>query len=98
MCIRDRAKKLLAEAGYPKGFSFKVQVCACVPDHAELLPLVAGYLEQIGVKLEIQPMDYGAFLSAMTTKTHSPGYFMKRGRVNPTTTIRSSFVTGQTWN
>ena len=61
-----KAKKLLAEAGYPNGFSFKVQVCSCNPDHMDLLPLVAAYLEQVGVKIEIQPMEYGAFLSAMT--------------------------------
>lgn len=94
----DKAKKLLAEAGYPKGFSFKVQVCSCSPDHMDLLPLVAAYLEKVGVKLEIQPMEYGAFLSAMTTKKNAPGYFMNNGHTNPTTTIRKSFVTGQTWN
>ncbi len=93
-----RAKKLLAEAGYPKGFSFKVQVCSCNPDHMDLLPLVAAYLEQVGVKLEIQPMEYGAFLSAMTSRTMTAGYFMNNGHTNPTTTIRKSFVTGQTWN
>ena len=68
------------------------------PDHMDLLPLVAGYLEKIGVKLEIQPMEYGAFLSAMTTKTNAPGYFMNNGHTNPTAGIRKSFVTGQTWN
>jgi peptide/nickel transport system substrate-binding protein len=93
-----KAKKLLAEAGYPKGFSFKVQVCSCNPDHMELLPLVAAYLEQVGVKLEIQPMEYGAFLSAMTTRTNTPGYFMNNGHTNPTTTIRKSFTPGQVWN
>lgn len=93
-----KAKKLLAEAGYPKGFSFKVQVCSCQPDHMELLPLVAAYLEQVGVKLEIQPMEYGAFLSAMTSKKNAPGYFMRNGHTNPTTTIRKSFVKAQTWN
>lgn len=94
----EKAKKLLAEAGYPKGFTFKTQVCACNPDHMELLPLVAAYLEQVGVKIEIQPMEYAAFLSAMTSKTHAPGYFMNNGHTNPTTTIRKSFVTKQTWN
>jgi peptide/nickel transport system substrate-binding protein len=94
----DKAKQLLAEAGYPKGFTFKVQVCACSPDHQDLLPLVAAYLEKVGVKVEIQPMEYGAFLSAMTTRTHAPGYFMNSGCVNPTTTLRKSFFTGQPWN
>ena len=94
----DKAKALLAEAGYPKGFSFKVQVCACSPDHMELLPLISAYLEKVGVKIEIQPMEYGAFLSAMTTRTHTAGYFMQNGHTNPTTSIRKSFVTGQRWN
>ena len=64
----------------------------------DLLPLVAAYLEQVGVKIEIQPMEYGAFLSAMTTKTNAAGYFMLNGHTNPTTTLRKSFVTKQTWN
>src|SRR5262249_44238022 len=93
----EKAKKLLAEPGYPKGFSFKVQVCTSAADNMVLLPLVAGYLEQVGVKIEIQPMEYGAFLSAMSTKTHSAGYFMYNGFTNPTTTIRKSFTTGQIW-
>ncbi|WP_454631446.1 ABC transporter substrate-binding protein [Bradyrhizobium cenepequi] len=94
----EKAKALLKEAGYPNGFSFKVQVCSCSPDHMDLLPLVAAYLEQVGVKVEIQPMEYGAFLSAMTTKTNAAGYFMLNGHTNPTTSIRKSFVTKQTWN
>ncbi|XYI35407.1 Peptide ABC transporter substrate-binding protein [Cupriavidus oxalaticus] len=94
----EKAKKLLAEAGYPKGFKFKVQVCACSQDHMEMLPLIGAYLEQVGVRIEIQPMEYGAFLSAMTTKTNAPGYMMNNGHTNPTTTIRKSFVAGQVWN
>ncbi len=94
----DKARKLLAEAGLPNGFSFKVQVCSCNPDHMDLLPLVAAYLEKVGVKLQIQQMEYGAFLSAMTSKTNAPGYFMNNGHTNPTTTIRKSFVKNQVWN
>ena len=94
----EKAKALLAEAGFPKGFSFKVQVCACSPDQMDLLPLVAAYLEKVGVKVEIQTMEYGAFLSAMTTKTNAAGYMMLNGHTNPTTSIRKSFVTKQTWN
>ena len=94
----EKAKKLLAEAGYPKGFTFKVQVCACSPDHMDLLPLVSAYLEQVGVKIEIQTMEYGAFLSAMTTKNTTPGYFMNNGHTNPTRTIGKSFVSKEVWN
>src|SRR5262249_32703077 len=36
----DKAKMLLAEAGYPKGFAFTMQYCTCYPDHNELAPLL----------------------------------------------------------
>jgi peptide/nickel transport system substrate-binding protein len=94
----EKAKKLLAEAGYPKGFSFKVQVCSCSFENSELLPLVAAYLDQVGVKLEIQVMEQAAFLSAMTSKKNAPGYFFTSSSTTPTTAIRKSFVTGQVWN
>ena len=84
--------------GVPNGFTFKVQVCACSPDHMDLLPLVAGYLAKVGVKLEIIPMEYPAFLAAMTNRTLTAGYFMQNGHTNPTTSIRKSFATGQQWN
>ncbi|MFT4103279.1 MAG: ABC transporter substrate-binding protein [Burkholderiaceae bacterium] len=94
----DKAKKLLAEAGYPKGFSFKVQYCSCAPDHVDLLPLIAAYLEQVGVKVELQPMEYAAFLSAMTTHNNEAGYFMDSGHTNPTVALRKNFESGSLWN
>ena len=94
----EKAKKLLAEAGYPNGFTFKVQVSASNSSHTDLLPLVAAYLEKVGVKIEIQPLEYAAFLSAMSTKTHAPGYFMNIGHSNPLLAIFKNFVGGQLWN
>ncbi|MCZ6854975.1 MAG: ABC transporter substrate-binding protein [Gammaproteobacteria bacterium] len=94
----EKARRLLAEAGYPDGFEFNVQVCTCSPTQMDLLPLVKDYLSRVGVKFDIQPMEYAAFLSVMTTRTHSAGYMMGSGHTNPTTTLRKSFKTGQTWN
>jgi peptide/nickel transport system substrate-binding protein len=93
-----KAKRLLAEAGYPNGFRFPVQFAAVNYNHADLLPLIAGYLARVGVTVDIEPLEYAAFLSAMTTKTHAAGYLMGSGVVNPTTTLRKSFRAGQTWN
>jgi peptide/nickel transport system substrate-binding protein len=92
------AKRLLAEAGYPNGFRFKIQFAAVNYNHADLLPLIAGYLAKVGVVVDIEPMEYAAYLSAMTTKTHAAGYLSGTGVVNPTTSLRKSFKTGQTWN
>ena len=93
-----KAKKLLAEAGYPNGFTFKAQVTTANFEHTELLPLVAGYLEKVGVKVEIVPMEYPAFLGAMVTKKHEAGYFMLRTHTSPEGGLHSSFYTNNTWN
>ncbi len=94
----EKARALLEEAGFPDGFEFDVQVCTCSPDLMDLMPLLDSYLARIGVSIQIQPMEYASFLSSMTTRTHTPGYLMASGHVNPTTTLRKSFVTSQTWN
>ncbi|MEO2176028.1 MAG: ABC transporter substrate-binding protein [bacterium] len=94
----DKARQLLAEAGYADGFEIEVQVCSCSPGNMDLIPLLESYLADVGVSIKIKPMEYASFLSAMTTRTHTPGYLMGSGHVNPTTSLRKSFVTAQTWN
>ncbi len=92
-----KAKQLLAEAGYPNGFSFKTQTTSASTDN-DLLAMVAAYLAKVGVKMEIQVLEYPAFMSAMGTKTNAPGYFMFTGATNPTTSLRKNFIKGQYWN
>ncbi len=92
------ARRLLDEAEVPEGFTFDLQVCSCSPSHMDLVPLLESYFAKVGLKINIQTMEYASFLSAMTTKTHGPAYLMSSGHVNPITTIRKSFVSGQTWN
>ena len=92
-----KARRLLREAGVPEGFSFRVQVCTCSPSNMDLIPLLDDYLAQVGVRMEIEPLEYASFLSLMTTLNHGPGYFMNNGHTNPTTSIRK-FITGHKWN
>jgi peptide/nickel transport system substrate-binding protein len=80
----EKARKLLAEAGYPNGFTFKAQI--------------ANNLAKVGVTLQLEPMDYASYVSMMYKKTHGPGYFFANDHGNPFATIRKNFVTGQTWN
>ena len=92
-----KAKALLAEAGYPNGFTFKTQTSSASVDN-DLLAMVASYLAKVGVKMEIQVLEYPAFMSAMGTKTNTPGYYMYTGATNPTTSLRKNFLKGQYWN
>ncbi len=52
----EKAKKLLAEAGYPNGFKMEV-VSTKEPKNLEPLQTVADYWGRIGVKLDIQVRD-----------------------------------------
>jgi len=94
----DKAKQLLAQAGYPDGFRFKVQTIATNTGGNDLLALVASHLAKVGVTMEIEPMEYPAYLSAMTSKTHTAGYFYNLTGTNPTATLRKAFMSDQPWN
>ena len=57
-----KAKQLLAQAGYPNGFetTFAWTIGATALDK-ELGQAVAGYFEQVGLKLKQQPLEYATF-------------------------------------
>ncbi len=94
----EKAKKLLAEAGYPNGFTFKAQVSNASQVQLDLASMVVAYLAKVGVTLVLEPMDYPSYLTMMLKKTHSEGYFLSTGHTNPAAGIRKNFLTGQTWN
>lgn len=94
----ERAKKLLAEAGFPNGFKFKAQIVSTSPIGMDTGAMVVNYLAKVGVTLELEPMDYPSYVSMMYKKKHGPGYFFSNDHGNPFATIRKNFVSGQTWN
>ena len=94
----EKAKKLLAEAGYPDGFTFKAQIANNTQMNLDIGSMVVAYLAKVGVTLELVPMDYPSYMSMMFKKKQGPGYFFSNDHGNPFATIRKNFVTGQTWN
>lgn len=93
-----KAKELLAEAGYPNGFEFKMQINTAVPESVEVAQMVAAYLARIGVKMQIQTLEYGAYLSMMTTGKFGPGYWYSAGLSNPTASLEKLFLSTSPWN
>jgi peptide/nickel transport system substrate-binding protein len=94
----EKAKKLLAEAGYPNGFKFTTQVNSGSRVTMEISQLLAAYFARIGVTMEIDSMEYPAYLSKMTSKTHTAGYLFTNDHGNPLANLRKNFETGETWN
>jgi len=54
-----KAKKLLAEAGYPNGFSFKVFILDTVWKDGWVA--MQSYLSKVGIKMDINPINASAF-------------------------------------
>ncbi len=67
-----RAKQLLAEAGYPNGFTIKSALTrvAGVPDQVDVGEAVSSYWEAIGLKVERETMEFiPTFLQRMERRT-----------------------------
>jgi ABC-type transport system substrate-binding protein len=62
------AKKLLTEAGYPNGF--KTNVVANATSDLDLLQVAKAYLLDIGVDMEIRPMDNTSYIALWTAMKH----------------------------
>jgi peptide/nickel transport system substrate-binding protein len=60
--------------------------------------MVVGYLAKVGIKLELEPMEYASWLSKMINKTHSAGLFFNNGHGSMLAGIRKNFLTGAGWN
>ena len=59
----EKAKELLAEAGYPDGFSFTIQVPSNYQPHIDTAQVLAEQLKAIGVNAEIQLIEWESWLS-----------------------------------
>src|SRR5438445_436941 len=61
-----RAKKLLAEAGYPGGFD--AGEFHQLPPYFGLGEAIVGYLGAVGIRTTMRPMERAAYLSALQAK------------------------------
>ena len=57
----DKAKALLAEAGYADGFEIDFEVCPAVGDlyNMEVAQIIVEQLKRVGVKVNLQSVEYG---------------------------------------
>jgi len=69
----QKAKQLLAEAGYPNGFETKIYsyVTGDLPEIPRLAEAVADYLGKVGVKAKITAIDRAALSTKRQAKTLS---------------------------
>lgn len=62
----DRARELLAEAGYPDGFPLTIQVSEAVfPSSSEAVNAIAAQFRDVGIDARIEMLDHGSFRSVV---------------------------------
>lgn len=59
----EKAKKLLADAGYPDGFKMTITVPSNYQPHIDTAQVIVEELKQIGVDAQIQPIEWDSWLS-----------------------------------
>jgi len=63
----DKAKQLLAEAGYPHGFKTEI---VCIQGYVDVLSIVAAYWAKIGVELKLDVREYAVWNSIRSARSH----------------------------
>jgi peptide/nickel transport system substrate-binding protein len=67
------ARRLLAEAGYPNGFTVDFDA---INTDITYIQAITGYLEAVGIKVNINMIDATSLTAKMTAKTAAPLYYI----------------------
>jgi len=76
----EKAKQLLAEAGYPNGFKASM---VCFKDQVDMLSIIKAYWQAIGVDLSLDVKEYSAYTSIGVGKKHTEMYMHTAGAATP---------------
>ena len=60
--------------------------------------MVQAYYDMIGVKMNIRPMEVGAYQAQRQDESRAAAYMIDNGSGTPVAVLRKSFLTGQAWN
>ncbi|MDP3879967.1 MAG: ABC transporter substrate-binding protein [Dehalococcoidales bacterium] len=79
----EKAKQLMADAGYPNGFKIEV-IIESLETRVDELTLIKEYWSKIGVDLDIQVRERGAYTSIAAGRTHKDAIYDSMGVSNYT--------------
>ena len=70
----EKAKELLAEAGYPDGFSTSIWVNDN-QERVEACQAISAMLMEVGIECSVEVMEFGRFIEDTSAGEHDMGYF-----------------------
>ena len=84
------AKKLLAEAGFPNGFDAGDYYCDV--SYANVQEAILNYLNQVGIRAKLRPLERAAFFKSYTEKTFKNLSYTASGAFGNAATRFETFV------
>ena len=69
----EKAKELMAEAGYPDGFECRLSVTEDTVKN-EICQVIQSQLKEIGIECSINPMEYGTWIDELGTGSHEMSF------------------------
>lgn len=64
----EKAKQLLAEAGFPNGFETQIETAATYPDMVETAQVIQQQLKAIGINAKINQLEWGNYIEVWKSK------------------------------
>jgi ABC-type transport system substrate-binding protein len=90
----SEAKRLLAQAGFPNGFTTKLVYAPYVPQSQPVSEAVQGYLQEIGVRTELTRLEQATFWATMRDAPEQYGLWLFAwgpGNADADTLLTSTF-------
>jgi peptide/nickel transport system substrate-binding protein len=92
-----KAKQLLAAAGHPDGFELELMVPqGRYPFATDVSQAIVSYLEEVGVRVKLNTVDFGVFAETTQTREIPDGFFGAWGEefFNPIDELNVAVLTG----
>ena len=90
-CNVEKAKELLAEAGYPDGFSTTLW-CSDTQVMRDSAVVIQEQLRQVGINAEVKTLESGQFQSETGNGAHDM-FIMSKSSIDPDSMLRSMYHT-----
>lgn len=78
-----KAKKLLAEAGYPKGFTFKITCASTYEGGLAVAQVIQSELKAIGVTAELEVVEWGVYIDKWVKRDFTTMVELRGGSGEP---------------
>lgn len=94
----DKARELLAQAGYPNGFHAGLVTFGTIQVVSDAAQVLQAQLARVGIVLDVNVAEFGAFVQAWRNSDFDTFVSLNGGSTDPDGYLHRTFVTGGSTN